>query len=133
MKNDLPQKNDAPVLLHENRENGFMAGILFIFAGAILLLNTTGYVGWDIWDVLARFWPVLLITGGLDMLIGRTIIGKAIAGIITALIFLAISAYALSSVSPFFDRWVRSRFPLWPVQQKFLRRFMFPDRRGLNL
>lgn len=45
--------------------------ILLLALGILLLLNTTGVVGWGIWLQLFRFWPVILIAVGLNMILGR--------------------------------------------------------------
>ncbi|MCD6119319.1 hypothetical protein J7K50_05715 [bacterium] len=47
-------------------------GVLIICAGITLLLNTVGYLDWCVWDTLWRFWPVLLITAGINVIFERT-------------------------------------------------------------
>jgi hypothetical protein len=44
--------------------------ILLIAAGVLLLLNQTGQLPWAIWGTLWRFWPVILILVGLEVVIG---------------------------------------------------------------
>jgi hypothetical protein len=57
--------------MEEKRRHVSLVGpaILIVF-GILLLLNNLGYTSIRIWD-LVRLWPVLLIAGGLDLLIGR--------------------------------------------------------------
>lgn len=71
-------------------------GIAFVALGALLLLQTTNVVPWSVWFELWRFWPVLLIAAGLNMLIGRR--APWIAGVLVVLIFAGSvgGAYALN-------------------------------------
>ncbi len=45
--------------------------IILIGAGIIFLLNNLGMLDWSIWQALWQLWPLLLIIGGLDLIIGR--------------------------------------------------------------
>ena len=60
-----PPPPDTP---RRHRPRGIVGPTLLIGAGALLLLNTTGLVAWDIWMVLWRLWPVILIIAGLNIL-----------------------------------------------------------------
>ena len=54
--------------------------IILIALGVIFLLNNLGLIELSAWDVVLRFWPVLLIARGLDILIGhRSAWGAALA------------------------------------------------------
>ncbi len=54
--------------------------VILIALGVIFLLNNLGLVELNVWDVVVRFWPILLIAVGLDILIGhRSAWGAAIA------------------------------------------------------
>jgi hypothetical protein len=46
-----------------------VAGIILVFLGVVLLLMTTGYLPWELWRTLWRFWPVLIIIAGLNILL----------------------------------------------------------------
>jgi hypothetical protein len=62
------------------RRGGLVGPILIIGVGAVLLLNTLGYLPYSIWTVLLRLWPVVLIAIGIDLLIGRrTLAGRLLA------------------------------------------------------
>jgi hypothetical protein len=67
--------------------SGLTWPIFLIGVGTILLLNTLGWLSWGIWSVLLRLWPVLLIAGGVDLLIGRR---SAIGRIVAALLIIAV-------------------------------------------
>lgn len=45
--------------------------IVVIVIGVVLLLRNMGYISGDVWDILLRLWPVLLIGLGLDGIIQR--------------------------------------------------------------
>lgn len=45
-----------------------VGGIILLFFGVLLLLQTTGYLPWRLWDTLWRFWPVLIIIAGINLL-----------------------------------------------------------------
>ena len=42
--------------------------LVFIVAGILLLLNTLELVDWAVWPRLARFWPILVIAFGANLL-----------------------------------------------------------------
>lgn len=48
-----------------------IGGVILIALGLVFLLNNLGILPWDIWNVLWRLWPLLLIAIGLDFLLGR--------------------------------------------------------------
>ena len=53
--------------------------IILIALGVIFLLNNLSLVELNVWDIIVRFWPILLIAVGLDILIGhRSAWGAAI-------------------------------------------------------
>lgn len=79
-----------------NRGLSKLAGPLFLIAaGVLLLLNTTGVLPWSVWNILWRFWPVLLIAWGAAMILdGRakagTLIGFALLALLGVFIIIAI-------------------------------------------
>jgi len=48
-----------------------MGGIFLLFLGVVFLLQTLDVLPWKLWNTLWRFWPVLLINGGLSILFRR--------------------------------------------------------------
>lgn len=44
--------------------------LILIAAGILLLLNQTGRLPWSVWGTLWRFWPVILILIGVEVLVG---------------------------------------------------------------
>jgi hypothetical protein len=49
------------------RRESVTGALILIVLGCILLLNNLGYLPGDIWITLWRFWPVILILGGVDI------------------------------------------------------------------
>jgi len=61
--------------------------IILITLGVIFLLNNFGLLPWDIWNNLWKFWPVILILIGIEVLIGYSISIRTLF-ILVILIFL---------------------------------------------
>ncbi len=45
--------------------------VFLIGVGIIFLLNNLGILDWDVWYMLGRLWPLLLVAIGLDVIFGR--------------------------------------------------------------
>lgn len=84
-------------------------GLVLVVVGAILLMNTTGYLPWSVWDSAVRFWPVLLIGLGLQLLAGNRFPGLALA-IVAMLILAAMNPYAGGYLE-----WRRSSSKSWDL------------------
>lgn len=61
----------SSINLDRPQRTGLVGPVVLIAAGVILLLNNLGMLSWGIWGALLRFWPVLLIAVGLDIIVGR--------------------------------------------------------------
>ncbi len=67
---------------------GIVFPLILIFAGVVLLLNTTGALPWSVWGRLWVLWPVFLILTGLDILLARApfplrvLLGLAVAALV---------------------------------------------------
>jgi len=48
-----------------------ICGIILVFLGGVLLLQNFDVLPWGLWGMLWRFWPVLLVIIGLNIIIGR--------------------------------------------------------------
>ena len=57
--------------------------IVLIGLGVLFLLNNLGIISWNVWTLVFRMWPVLVIAIGLDLLLGRrSSWGAAIAALL---------------------------------------------------
>jgi hypothetical protein len=61
--------------------------IILITLGIIFLLNNFGILPWDIWTNLWKFWPVIIILIGIEILIGQSISIRTMV-ILLVLVFL---------------------------------------------
>jgi uncharacterized membrane protein len=48
-------------------KKGF-GGLIVLLIGIVLLSNTTGFLSWNVWNLLWRFWPLFIVIAGLQML-----------------------------------------------------------------
>jgi hypothetical protein len=87
--------------------NRVINGILVIIIGILLLMNTTGYLPWSVWDTLIQYWPLLIIGLGVQIAFSKW----RVPGVALALIL----ALVLSAMYPF------PGSPNWPTMM-FLRR-----------
>ncbi|HEY4694393.1 MAG TPA: DUF5668 domain-containing protein [Candidatus Nanoarchaeia archaeon] len=70
------------------QSGGFsLSALLLITLGIIFLLNNFGLLPWELWSHLWKFWPILLILFGLEIIIGRHSSPRGLV-ILLALIFL---------------------------------------------
>jgi hypothetical protein len=91
-----------------------LGAIILIFLGIILLLNNFGILSWESWSTIWRFWPLLLILGGLQLVMGRSR-SSSIAILIVGGIFLAfIIIFAAASENPGFSSWLSNYLPWVP-------------------
>ena len=83
---------------HSRRVN-LVGPTILIIVGIVLLLNNLGWAAISVWD-LVRLWPVLLIAGGLELLIGqRSRLGSVLV-LIAMLAMLAGGLWLLSTWRP---------------------------------
>jgi hypothetical protein len=68
---------------------------LFIGLGIVLLLQQLGMIQWSVWDVALRFWPLLVIAVGVDILVARRSFLGALAGLIVLLALLLGGIYLM--------------------------------------
>ena len=74
-------------------------GIFLLFLGVVFLLQTLNILPWGLWEILWRFWPVLIIIIGLGILLRRYnvwLVSLLVLAIISACLGIAIWQYGLS-------------------------------------
>lgn len=76
--------------MEQVKQRGSIFGpVLLIGLGILLLLSNIGLISMNVWELLFRFWPVLLIAIGLDVLFGRR---RGIGAIIALVVLLLVVA-----------------------------------------
>ena len=55
---------------HHHHHEAPVLGVMFLLAGIVLFLNVIGQVPWTIWHMIWKFWPVILIFIGIQILSG---------------------------------------------------------------
>lgn len=65
------------------REYNIVFPILLISIGALVLLQNAGLLSVNVWDLLWRLWPLLLVAWGLQGLLGRSALGALLAVALT--------------------------------------------------
>jgi len=71
----------------EDRRGSLVGPVILIGLGVVFLLNNLGVLEWSVWEVILRLWPILLVSAGLDLLLGRrSIWGSLLALVLTAAI-----------------------------------------------
>lgn len=62
-----------------------IGALLLIAVGVVLLLQSLGVLSWDLWATLWRFWPVVLLVIGVNLLLGSRY-PIAVSGIVAVLL-----------------------------------------------
>ena len=75
------------------RKREIFGPVFWIGLGGVFLLYNFGVVGWEAWNTLFRLWPMLLVTAGLDILLGRRSVWISLPA---SLLVLGILAVALN-------------------------------------
>ncbi len=71
-------------------------GVFLVFLGVIFLLQTLNILPWGLWEILWRFWPVLLIIIGLSIVFRHRnvwLVSLIILAILAACLGIAIMQY----------------------------------------
>lgn len=98
---------------HRGHRHGTYLGIFFVFLGLIFLLNNFNILSWEVWSEIIRFWPLVFIFWGLDIIFGRTIPGKAVVIVVGLLMAAFALAFSVSLTNPDFANWLANQLPWW--------------------
>ena len=71
------------------KREGFVGAILLIGLGIVFLLSNLGYLTLNVWEMVIRLWPLLLVAIGLDIAIGRRSVWGGVVGLVVILAMLA--------------------------------------------
>ncbi|HMD88380.1 MAG TPA: DUF5668 domain-containing protein [Anaerolineaceae bacterium] len=97
------------------RGEGIVGPIFSAGMGVIFLLSNLGYLGWSTLDIIIRFWPVLLLAWGFDLIVGRRGVWSVVAGTVLGLALVA--GVALASQTVFSPQNLRAQTISQPLQQ----------------
>lgn len=106
--------DDAAVRTEKERRPGgpdIVGALILLTLGVLFLLNNFGVLPWSIWGTLWRFWPVLLILPGFQLLFGRSAAGRILSGLIAFLLLGGVALYAASLNHQPVRGWVERQFP----------------------
>lgn len=76
------------------RRGGLVGSSLIIVVGIVFLLSNYGYLTVNVWEVVIRLWPLLLIAIGIDVFIGRRSLWASLVGLVVILAILAGALWA---------------------------------------
>lgn len=77
-----------------NRPRSILGPAILIGLGLLFLAQNFGLIGSDVWLNIWRFWPVLLVAAGIELILGRSSWGSAIALLVLVLAVSAIVAWS---------------------------------------
>lgn len=100
---------------------GIFGGIILITVGIIFLLNNFGLLPWSVWSILWRFWPLFLILGGLEILLGNNWFARFIFSLLTLITvgFILFQIVAVNNSS--FSEWLHKQFPWMPINTQIFK------------
>jgi hypothetical protein len=98
--------------IDKNDHSGdIFSALLLIALGTILLFNNLNILPWSIWEIILRFWPILLIIGGIQAIFGRSPLIRFVISLLGAAIVGIILAVSVASVNQDFDQWLKNKLP----------------------
>jgi len=86
----------------KNRRPGIVGPLILITIGVLLLLNQFGRLPWDLWLNVWRFWPVIFILIGVDILVSasRSTLLYILGLLLAIAVIGGIIAYAVLQTGP---------------------------------
>ena len=90
-----------------------VGAVILIGIGILFLLNNFGIVSWNVWEYIIRFWPVILILIGLQILLGKSYASRIVIVILTIAIVALILWSAVQASQPH-GLFPQDRFQFYP-------------------
>ncbi len=82
--------------MEEKQYRNYTGAVILIAIGIVFLLNTTGIIGWEIWQYIFRFWPVIFVLMGIKLILGKSLVSRIIASVIYLITFILIGLCSYS-------------------------------------
>ena len=79
----------------QRRRFSIIGPLLLVIIGALFLLNNFGVLPWSLWD-LWRFWPLILVFIGLELVLGRGRWGIAVTIVAVIAVLIVVGALLIS-------------------------------------
>ena len=76
-----------------------VSGAVLIALGILLVLQSAEVIPWELWEELWRFWPLVFIAAGVNILVGRRSPWLALLAVVALLAGSVGAAYALTGLS----------------------------------
>ncbi len=83
-----------------DHKDGSVFGIMLIVGGIILLLNTLNIISWSVWNHVWRFWPLLLIFWGIQVILGFSLATRWIVNVIGVILVVLVGLFAVHQANP---------------------------------
>lgn len=118
-KREQPKKDSSSQKCCEKKEGfdvgAIIWGFIFIFVGGVFLLNSLNVltVSWSFFGNLFRFWPIILVLIGLNILIGKSSLGRYIGTIISVIIVGLVLIFTLFFSTPQLTNFFNDKIPWW--------------------
>jgi hypothetical protein len=110
---------------HYHHGSNILLAVILIIAGIIFLLNNFGILPWQIWNLIWRFWPLALVLWGLQIIFGKSFLGRLVVTLVGLALVAFVIAFAIASVSPAFSQWLSIQLPWW--NWEILNKFEIPN------
>lgn len=72
---------------------GLSGATILIGLGVVFLLSNFGYLAANVWELVLRLWPVILVAVGFDIVVGRRSLWLSLTGLAITLAILVISLW----------------------------------------
>lgn len=90
--------------LNDKWEERYTSALTLITIGLVLLLNTSGTLSWSVWIEFLKFWPVFIISAGIQLIFSFNTFAKFIGNLAGYLIFITLLFFAaVNTGSPAFQ------------------------------
>lgn len=90
---------------------GVVWGLILLSLGVVFLLNNFGILPWSVWGSIWRLWPLILIFIAVEIIFGRTFIGRFIVSVLVLGVIGLIFVFAIFPRDNQVRRQLEFRFP----------------------